>query len=203
VRKIALLWSLLPSLALAQLEDLENPGTVSAVQERHNRLSHELSVGVGVLPLDAFYKGLLAQIGYTVHFSDSFAWQVGRGAYSQNVDTGLRTQLQRDFNVLPTAFEQVQWYVGSDVIWSPFYGKTSYLNRSVSYFEVFLIAGGSVFKLTSNFRPAADLGIGARLFKGEHVSFRLDVMDNFVITSKPFHVPSIQLSVALNFGANE
>ncbi|HEX9507892.1 MAG TPA: outer membrane beta-barrel domain-containing protein, partial [Myxococcales bacterium] len=110
------LW-MFPSLALAQTEELENPGTVSAVQDRQYRMNHELSFGVGVLPIDAFYKGLLAQLGYTYHFSDRFAWQVGRGAYSYDVDTGLKAQLQRDFGVLPTAFDQVQWMVGSDLIW--------------------------------------------------------------------------------------
>ena len=46
------------SVAFAQTEDLENPGTVSAVQDRAYRLQHELDLSVGVLPLDAFYKGL-------------------------------------------------------------------------------------------------------------------------------------------------
>src|ERR1700687_1418 len=183
-----------PSFALAQTEELENPGTVSAVQDRQYRMNHELSFGVGVLPIDAFYKGLLAQLGYTYHFSDSFAWQVGRGAYSYDVDTGLKAQLQRDFGVLPTAFDQVQWMVGSDLIWSPFYGKSSFLNRSVRHFELYLIGGGSVLKLTSAFRPAVNLGLGARLFTGQHISFRLDITDNVVITSHPFNVPTVQLS---------
>ncbi len=196
------LW-MFPSLALAQTEELENPGTVSAVQDRQYRMNHELSFGVGVLPIDAFYKGLLAQLGYTYHFSDRFAWQVGRGAYSYDVDTGLKAQLQRDFGVLPTAFDQVQWMVGSDLIWSPFYGKSSFLNHSVGHFEVYLIAGGSVIKLSSAFRPAANLGAGARLFTGQHTSFRLDITDNVVIVSHPFNVPTIQLSVALNFGSIE
>lgn len=196
------LW-MFPSFALAQTEELENPGTVSAVQDRQYRMNHELSFGVGVLPIDAFYKGLLAQLGYTYHFSDSFAWQVGRGAYSYDVDTGLKAQLQRDFGVLPTAFDQVQWMVGSDLIWSPFYGKSSFLNRSVRHFELYLIGGGSVLKLTSAFRPAVNLGLGARLFTGQHISFRLDITDNVVITSHPFNVPTVQLSVALNFGSIE
>lgn len=196
------LW-MFPSLALAQTEELENPGTVSAVQDRQYRMNHELSFGVGVLPIDAFYKGLLAQLGYTYHFSDAFAWQVGRGAYSYDVDTGLKAQLQRDFGVLPTAFDQVQWMVGSDLIWSPFYGKSSFLNHSVGHFEVYLIGGGSVIKLTSAFRPAVNLGVGARLFTGLHTSFRLDITDNVVIVSHPFNVPTLQLSVALNFGSIE
>lgn len=174
-------------------------------------MNHELTLGVGVLPLDAFYKGYIAQVGYTAHFSDHFAWQVGRGAYSYNVDTSLRSQLQRDFNVLPTKFDKVEWLVGSDLVWSPIYGKTAFMNKSVSHFEVFVLAGGSIIKLASSdssgatpFRPAVNVGVGARLFGSKHISYRLDFTDNVVIsTDKIFNVPTIQLAAAINFGATE
>ena len=212
MRKLPVVLLLLcPALASAQVPELENPGTIQAVQERQYRLNHELAFGIGVLPLDAFYKGLLAQLSYTTHFSDQLAWRVVRGAYSYNVNTGLRTQLVRDFNVNPTAFEQVQWMVGSDVVWSPFYGKTAFLNRSVSHFEIFFVGGGSVLNLANSsggpgvFRPAVNFGLGARLFSSKHVSYRLDLADNVVISKDKgvFNVPSIQLSAAINFGVTE
>jgi len=209
VRKLLLIVSAVcPAFALAQAPELENPGTVSAVQERQYRMQHELTLGVGVLPLDAFYKGFIGQVGYTAHFSDHFGWTVGRGAYSYNVETGLRSQLERDFNVLPTKFDEVQWMVGSDVVWTPFYGKTSFLNKSVSHFEVMLTLGASVLKVTNvsiPFQPAVNVGIGARLFSSKHVSYRLDFTDNVVISKDKgiFNVPTIQLAAAINFGATE
>ena len=94
---------LLSHTAYAQVDELENPGTVNAIQERAYRMEHEFDLSVGVLPLDAFTKNFYAQVGYTLHFTDSFAWQIGRGAYGYSANTGLRDQLQRDFGVLPTA----------------------------------------------------------------------------------------------------
>jgi outer membrane beta-barrel protein len=201
---------LLPGLARAQAEALENPGTVSAVQERQYRMNHELTLGVGVLPADAFYKGVLGSVGYTYHFSDSFAWQVGRGSYSYNLKTSLREQLERDFEVSPTntAFEeQVQWMVGSDLVWSPIYGKMAINNRSVVHFTGFLLGGATVMKLqrTDGFRPALNLGLGVRVFTGRNLSFRFDVTNNvvFVGATRLIQVPTLQLSTALNFGATE
>ena len=200
---------LLPSLALAQAEELENPGTVTAIQDREYRMNHELAVGVGMLPLDAFYKGYTAQVSYTFHFTDSFAWQVGRGAYSFNVDTGLKQQLLNQFSVLPTAFSEVQWMVGSDLIWSPIYGKLAVSNHSVLHFEAFLILGGSVVDLTNlpsgslPFKPGVNLGLGVRVFNSKHISFRLDVTDNIVFSTTILNVPTLQLAAALNFGASE
>lgn len=209
---LLLLVSLAPGLALAQAEALENPGTTSAVQDRLYRMNHELSLGVGVLPADAYYKGYYAGVSYTYHFTDSFAWQVGRGAYSYNVETSLRRQLERDFGVAPTASafqDQVDWMVGSDIMWSPIYGKVAILNSKVVHFETFLLGGASVFKLNrstlGSFRPGANVGLGIRVFKSDALSFRLDVANNFVFTgaSRVINIPTIQLATALNFGATE
>jgi outer membrane beta-barrel protein len=207
---LLLLLSLAPGLALAQAEALENPGTTSAVQDRLYQMNHELTLGLGVMPADAFYKGYYAGLSYTYHFSDNFAWQVGRGGYSYNVKTSLRRQLERDFGVAPTntAFEdEVQWMVGSDVLWSPFYGKTSILNSKVIHFEAFLLGGATVFKLNRDggFRPAANLGLGMRVFKSDTLSFRLDVTNNVVFAgaTRIINIPTIQLATALNFGATE
>lgn len=199
---------LLASLASAQVEELENPGTVSAIQDRGYRMQHELDLSVGVLPLDAFYKGLYAQVGYTFHFNDYFAWQVGRGAYSYAAKTGLREQLERDFGVLPTAFEEVQFFVGSDLIWKPFYGKLTVLNKSVVHGEVFFLLGPSLFKFTNAFRPAVNIGGGARIFASKWVSFRLDLTNNVVLpvgggATNFLNVMTMTLSLAINFGATE
>ena len=203
-RVVALLLALAPAAASAQFQELENPGSVSAVQERKYRMNHELELGIGALPLDAFYKGLTLGVGYTYHFSDYFAWRVGRGTYSYNLDTGLREQLERDFSVLPTQFEQVEWMVGSDLVWSPLYGKSAWMNSSVLHFAGSLSVGGTVLKLNTGFRPALNIGIGARVFSNEWLSFRFDFSNNIVVSSdRIFHVPTLQLSTALNFGATE
>jgi outer membrane beta-barrel protein len=200
--------ALLPAVALAQAEELENPGKVAAVQERLFRMNQELSLGIGTLPLDAFTKGIGPQVTYTFHFSDSFAWQIGRGMYSYPAATGLRQQLERDFGVLPTAFPVVQWMAGSDLIWSPIYGKTSFLNQSVLHFEAYALIGGSLIKTNLAFRPALDLGVGVRLFSSKFISYRLDFTDNVCVplnfpVTEILQVPTIVLSVALNFGSPE
>ena len=207
-RAILVLSLMAPLVAFAQAEELENPGTVSAVQERAYRMQHELNLSLGILPLDAFYKGLYAQVGYAFHFSDSFAWQVGRGAYVYSVRTGLRDQLERDFNVLPTNFEEVQFFVGSDLMWKPLYGKLSVLNKYVVHGEVYLLAGVSIFKFTSAFRPGINLGGGGRIFLSKYASLRLDVTDNVVLptggAAKTFaNVMTITLGLGINFGGTE
>lgn len=199
---------LVPGLASAQLQDLENPGSVSAVQERAFRMRHELDLSFGVLPLDAFYVGLYAQVSYTAHFTDTVAWTIGRAAYNYAARTGLRDRLERKFNVLPTTFEEVQYFFGSDLLWTPFHGKLAVLNKWVVHGEVFLVLGATLFKYTNTFRPAVNAGIGGRVVLNPNVSLRLDLADNVVIplggaSVLPTNVMTTTLSLAINFGAPE
>jgi outer membrane beta-barrel protein len=208
-RALLAVLALLPQWALADTDELENPGRVSAVQTRPYRLQHELDLWVSALPLDAFNKGYCAQVGYAVHFTDTFAWQVGRGAYCTSVSTGLQKDLERTYGVVPTTIETVDYFLGSDLLWKPLFGKVAVLNRWVIHGEAFVILGASLFRFTHTFRPAVDLGAGLRIFLNQNVSFRLDLTDQAVIptgsgTSAGFlNVMTVNLGLAVNFGGKE
>ncbi len=207
-RVLAVVLLLSSLVARAQSTELENPGSVSAIQNRAYTMDFEFDLGVGTLPLDAFYKGYYPLAGAVVHFNDFLGWQVARGAYSFNVSTGLRDQLERDFAVAPTAFEEVQWFIGSDLLLKPFYGKSSVLNTWVLHYEAHFILGASLFKFSvAQFSPALNLGFGIRLFHNRYVSYRLDVSDAIVFgivgKAKISQVITIQLMLALNFGGTE
>jgi outer membrane beta-barrel protein len=209
----------LPSLALAQAEAPGSSKGVYAIQEREYSLDHEFTLGVGVLPLDPYYKGYAVQVGYTFHFSDSFAWQIGRFTYtcavSQvcfDVDTSLKQQLLTQYGQAASDphFAEVEWMAGSDLMWSPIYGKWTLLNRTVVHFEGFGVIGLSLVDLSNQgsgnlpIKPGLNVGLGMRVFYSKKVSFRIDLTDNVVLTSPTItNVPTIQLSVARGFGGTE
>ncbi len=191
----------LASPAVAQVEELQNPGRVLAVQDRYYQLNHELVLGGGLLPGDAYYKGISAQLAYAYHFTDALAWQVARGTYSYNLATSLRKELERDFGILTSPSQEVQWTVGTDLLFSPIYGKSALLNRLVFYSELYLVLGATVIKTPDAFRPAVNFGAGGRLFTTRALSVRLEVTNNLVLGKKLFNVPAISLALAFNFGS--
>ena len=202
MKKTSLLFAvLLPVMAAAQTSELENPGSVSAIQDRAYRMAAEFDLAVGVLPLDAFTKQVYGQVSFVYHFTDYFAWQVGRGAYGYNWSTGLKNELEKQYAVLPTTIDAVQFFVGSDLMFTPFFGKIAILNRAVVFYEAYLLLGVTVFKYTNAFRPAANIGGGIRVFQSKYVSFRLEATDNIVIRDKPEQVLQLNLMLALNFGS--
>lgn len=200
--------------ARSSAQEADEPQGVTAVQERAYRMMHEIDLSVGVLPLDPYSKGFVAQGSYTAHFTDFFAWQIARGGYSFTVKTALRSQLERDFGQLPTAFEEIRFFVGSDVLFKPFYGKLAVVDKWVLHGELFFILGVTVFNfnvpddaLGRAFRPGVNLGLGGRLFLSKVLSLRLDISDNVVIPlsagQNVTNVMAMALSLGINIGATE
>ena len=179
-------------------------------------MSSELWIGIGVAPLDAFYKGLTGQVGYVFHFSDSFAWQVGRRLLSYNIKTGLRNQLETQFGVSPTAFPQLKSIVGSDAMWTPIYGKTSWLNSSGGPLRGVRHPrrlGGERAHLRRTW-PAAPSTVpprrstsasGRGVFTTKSVSFRLDFSNEVrhLQGARERTLILVQFALALNFGGTE
>ncbi len=195
---------LIPLTAAAQ--ELDPNSTPGALQNRAYSMSLEVNVPVvGVLPIDAFYKGYTLGAGVVVHFTDFLGWQVARGGYSFNVSTPLRDQLERDFSQLPTAFDEVSWFVGSDLMLKPFYGKSSVLNTWVVHYEAFFLVGASLLKYSvAGFAGAINLGGGLRIFQTKFLSYRIDVTDSIVINSRGLNqILSIQLMLGWNIGGGE
>lgn len=208
LRAYCLALLLLPMGALAA--DSDEPEFVppaNAIQERHLRMQHEILISVGAMPGDPYTKTFFAQGSYTIHFTDSFAWQVARGGAGLSIASGLRTQLERDFGRLPNEFDSVQFFAGSDLIWSPLYGKLSLLDKALIHGELYVLGGASLLKFQYSFRPGIDVGLGMRIFMNRVLSLRLEIMDTVAL---PFagapgfvNVFSASVGLSINLGATE
>jgi len=155
-------------------EDDASPYASVVVQNRRHLGTHEISAGVGVLPLDAFTKGVTANASYTLHFNETWAWEVGQFVYSFHVDTDLNSELET-FELRPTPFELLEYYAMSHLVFKPIYWKGSWLNDSLIYGEMFFVVGAGYGWYTRSSRPGTDIGLGMRLFGTGILSFRLDV----------------------------
>lgn len=206
---VGLLGALAPAVASAQDDDAEDTGSLAAVQHRKYRLAYELQLAIGTLPLDAFYKGVSGEAGFTWHINDRWGWEVVHAGYVYAVDSGLKQELQKDFNVQPTAFEVAQFYANSDLVWKPLYGKASFLNHSVVHGELFGLLGAGIYKLTSGpvfGDPAANVGLGGRIFLSPHISLRFDARENLVFLQFPSNIKNviaITAGISFDFGGND
>lgn len=189
----------LPASAFAEESALE-PGRLAAVQRRKFRLDHELQVAATLLPLDAFYKGIGPVAGYTWHFGDALGWEVVRGGYSFGLKTGLREQLENDWNVAPTEFEEAQLLLGSALVFRPLYGKMALLNRSVLHAEMYGLLGGTVARYTKSFKPGPQAGFGVRFFLSESISMRVEGRYHLLFSKGLEQMLELSAGFAFNLG---
>lgn len=199
-----LLAAVLFAPGFVRAEEAEEPGRLAAVQRRKFRMDHEVFAALALQPLDAFYKGLGPVAGYTLHFSDVWAWEVLRGGYSFRLKTGLRDQLEKDYAVAPTKFDEMEWFVGTAAMITPFYGKLSFVNSSVTHAELFLTIGGSVGRFSENtYKPGPQAGLGFRFFLAQWVSLRFDCRYHYLIAKNPTQVVDLTLGLALSLGGTD
>ena len=165
-----------PAVAFAQDdEDDEETRTYSSVVVQNRRFdpTHELNLTVGMLPMDAFTKGITASGSYTLHFSHFFAWEIIQFAYSFQYDTSLRQELEV-YDLRPTPFEVLDFYASTNAVFKPLYWKGSWNNESLLHGEFYVNTGLAYGWFTRSQRPGLDLGVGVRLFTSELVSFKFN-----------------------------
>jgi outer membrane beta-barrel protein len=202
----------LPAFASDDADDV----ATYAVQRRLFREGLELSGGLGFLPLNAFEKGFAVEGTVTYHFSTTWGWEIGQGAYVfANADTGLQQQLLANFGVQPTQLTYAQFLGSSNLLFTPFYGKLAVLNHSVSHIEVFFPLGIALGKYANDpgnpngFREGIDIGLGVRWFLSTHTALRIDARD-YILTpgfsSSLFALDQelfVTLGLSIAFGGDE
>ena len=194
-----------PGESDAALED-----RVKAVQRKGFLKRNRVQLSVFGAPSlnDAFFEkiGVGAQLAYNIH--DSFAVAL-RGTYwfsfkSQYVKEGafaFQSQLLQS---------QLYWTTMADLIWSPVYGKFSWLGKSIVHFDAYVIAGAGVAWTATSQAPrnegphlAADLGAGVRFYPNDWLSLDLGLLGTFYADQKAATLPSpIQKVVVLTLGVS-
>lgn len=202
---LALALSLSPA-ARAEYDDEEVGGYAVVIQNRQFDMGHEFTLSVGILPLDAFYKGVTGTFRYTLHFDEFQAWEIAGGTYSLNIETGLRQQLRDNFAVQPDAkgLEQLDGFVESNYVLKPIYGKLSLFNRALVYNEIFLVAGFATAIYRGQdllFLPGPGYGGGIRFFIADWLSLRLDMRHYVLFNSVPIVDPNASIENVLSLAA--
>jgi outer membrane beta-barrel protein len=154
-----------------------------AIQNRRFQLDHELTVSGGVLPVDAYYKGVTATGSYTIHFSPSWAWEVAQVTWAYNVQTDLMRKLIQVSNAQggrnsPAGIPAIQWIAATHLVVKPLYGKQALFNTQVLHLEAYLQAGPAVVVMTGAERKydlGVDIGGGLRFWLTEGLSTRFDL----------------------------
>ena len=192
----------------AQLEFEADTQRVFSIQPRPYRLGHEFQLGIGVLPLDAFYVGAVATGSYTYHLSDFWAWEIVSGSYSLNFGTGLE---DRAVEALPGGADARRRRAhqrrrddepGDEAALRQ--ARDLQLERHLlarpSWCSASGRCGWECKAGAATARPLVDVGLGLRFWTGPALSFRFDVRDYLIFNEAvPDNALLLMLSVAFNY----
>ncbi|HET9554136.1 MAG TPA: outer membrane beta-barrel domain-containing protein [Anaeromyxobacteraceae bacterium] len=183
---------------------------VKAVQRKGfmKRGRFELAPLLALSVNDAFYQKLGGGLRLAYSLQDSFAL-AARYSYF----TPLRTDNVR---VGKLAFNsqlltsQLYSEAMLDGVWSPVYGKASFLADAIVHFDLYLAAGfGAVWTATSASprnegpHPAAEVGGGVRFYPYEWMAFEVGLMATFYPDQPVLSVPAtIQSVFVANVGVS-
>jgi outer membrane beta-barrel protein len=189
-------------------EDVALGDRVKAVQRKGflKRGRLELTPMFSATVNDAFYQKFGGGLRLAYNVQDSFAIAV-RGTYYKP----LRTDNVREGKI---AFQsqlltsQLDGQLMVNGVWSPIYGKASFLGSSILHFDLFLAGGfGVVWSATSS-EPrdegphlATDLGGGVRFYPKEWLAFELGLMATLYPDQPILSVPgTVQKVFVANVG---
>jgi outer membrane beta-barrel protein len=157
---------------------------------------------------DAFYEKFGGGLRLAYNLQDSFAIAIRGASYTQYRTDNVREGKLAFQSQLLTS--QINQLVMIDGVWSPVYGKASFLQHSIIHFDLFLQAGfGAVWTATSKAprnegaHLAADLGGGVRFYPKEWLAFELGLLATLYPDQPVASVPgTIQKVFTANVGVS-
>jgi outer membrane beta-barrel protein len=144
------------------------------------------TVYTGIIPNNIFEQYYPAGIRLNYFVLENIGLELS-GSYAFKSDTGLESTIKEKSGV---GAQQVLigdtqvFHTNFGVMWSPFYGKTSFYNTVLNYFDLYLFGGAGLVvtetqpdfnaETSTDYKPEGVLGAGMAFYFGEHASVRAD-----------------------------
>ncbi|MBX2988665.1 MAG: outer membrane beta-barrel domain-containing protein [Bdellovibrionaceae bacterium] len=170
-------------MQMAQSLDPQNRARIvqRRAVERNMRFEFGVSYG-GIMGGDPYVR--TQNLGASVDFHLNPRWSIGARYFDHR--NGLTPEGQRVFDEAREA-QRINAYSSNPDIdyplssamavlnWYPVYGKTSFLENSVTQFDMYLLAGGGQMQLSSGSSALYTAGVGVGIWASQHFTIRGEV----------------------------
>lgn len=136
----------------------------------------EVQPFLGLISSDPFLsvKSLGATIGY--HLSEDFSLNVVGWKHSVQ-DSDAMDRLQKDITIgVPSSANtnEPKWFLGSELAYSPLYGKLSLAGSAIIYYDAHLLGGVGMTNTETGKYVTPFIGVGQQIYLSQSVAIRLD-----------------------------
>lgn len=152
---------------------------IKSVQRKDflKRQRWELTPTLALSLNDAFYQKMGGGAAVAFHPADSLGLEV-QGIFVGTVQTDMVGFFQQANQALPKVSNLSYWIMGN-LLWSPLYGKLSFVTDDIVHFDAYLIAGFGMAKTETGLKFATNFGIGLRYFLTSWLVLKIEVRDLF------------------------
>jgi len=180
---------------------------ISIVQERLFDRKNEIGFSVGHLPDDNFYEVFPVSFNYIHHFTEHYAWEVIRASYMVNSERDIKRDLEENFGVTPSTFDEMTSHIETSFMIKPTYGKDSVWNKYIVNTETYLSVGAGMATYNKNLSYGSNeqesavtlsIGAGRKYFVNRSFNISLDLKDIFIFKDSTVE-SSIYLGVGFNY----
>lgn len=144
------------------------------------------TVYAGIIPNNIFEQYFPLGMRFNYFILENIGLELS-GSYSLKSESGLGDTVTDPQGIGAQDFligDTQRIHSSLSVLWSPFYGKTSFYNSALNYFDIYVAAGAGVVvtetqpdfntPTTSDTNVKGVLGAGLAYYFGQHVALRLD-----------------------------
>jgi hypothetical protein len=170
------------STAGAQKPKLMDGVELEAVESYINPATHQVGLGVGLYPFDAYFYGMSLSAGYVYHASRNLAWEVLNAQFFTTFQKDLTTELADRYSVSPKAIDALRFLFSSDLQYTFAYGKVAMIEEYIRYFRCSAMLGlGAVSTSIDGSSIAGLLGLKLEAFTGGSFSWTFEIRDSISV----------------------
>lgn len=117
--------------------------------------------------------GFKLNFGY--HFTENFALELNT-LFLSSSEREVAKEIRENNNLQPEQFIYTKSYLGADLLWTPIYGKITFLNKKIIPYEMYLSGGGGTSNTNSVEKnvPTIHFGTGQVFTITKSMAFRWD-----------------------------
>ncbi len=154
---------------------------VSVIQRRFLPRTERLQIFVGpTLTLnDPWFNVYGGTLRATYNFTEAWGVELGYAFLSTSKSEALR-ELDKENNTIGKNIVNTKSYYSVDVNWTPIYGKMTWLDQQILYYDTYFSGGfGGTEIQGGNSQPTVHLGVGQIFSMSKKMAFRWDLSWNF------------------------
>lgn len=153
---------------------------IQAVESFPYAKKFEVSLGVGLMPLDPYYSTLGVSASITNNFDHFLSWEILNANYGFPIQKDLVASLAEQ-GVNPANIVRLDWIVSSSIGYFINYGKYALFNQYIQKSRTGLFLGPAFVKVSSGFLVGAQLSGRFESLLTEELSWRFEIRDTITI----------------------